>query len=250
MLSAGTGALLNDMGPGAVVSLNRLCWESSPQPSGYATRSLPHPRQASATRPVQPKESERTMLHDTVSAYALLALAVAAGAFAAPLPLTVALAAAGALARQGRLDFTVLFLICTIAAIAGDCAGYAAGRYGIRLLLRIPWRHRLSPTKWCGLTAFPHFGVLVFVTRWALTLPGPAVNLLAGTRRYPWPAFLFADLTGEALWVAIALLPGFVFGTNGAFGLPLAIAAGILLSLGYFVFSRRVALVPEPAASS
>lgn len=181
------------------------------------------------------------MVHDATTAYPLLALAVAAGAFAAPLPLTMALAAAGALAREGRLDFTVLFLVCTFAAMTGDCAGYAAGRYGMRLLLRVPWRHHRSPSTWRGLATFPHLGLLIFVTRWALTLPGPAVNLLAGTRRYPWPAFLFADMAGEALWVAIALLPGFILGSSGRLGLPLSIAAGTLVGLRYLIVSHRVA---------
>ena len=92
-----------------------------------------------------------------------------------------------------------------------------------------------------------HLGVLIFVTRWALTLPGPAANLLAGTRRYPWPSFLLADLAGEALWVAIALLPGFVLGTSGTLSLPLSIAVGALLSLGCLAFSHRAMLVSELA---
>ena len=37
--------------------------------------------------------------------------------------------------------------------------------------------------------------LLIFVTRWAVTLPAPFVNVVAGARRYPWHRFLAAEGT-------------------------------------------------------
>jgi membrane protein DedA with SNARE-associated domain len=178
--------------------------------------------------------------------YAVLGLFVLLGALGAPLPLTVALSGAGALARQGHLNIMLLFTMCAVAAVAGDCLGYSAGRLGIRRLPKpawaAPWLHRLEQSIPTDTRRHGRLGMLIFITRWALTLPAPLVNLVAGARRYPLRAFLFVDMAGEAVWCVMALMPGYVLGENKAIGLPLSIAAGLLLGAIGFLLSRRFSL--------
>jgi membrane-associated protein len=178
--------------------------------------------------------------------YVVLGLLVVFGALGAPLPLTVALAGAGALARQGRLNLMLLFAICVVAAVAGDCLGYLAGRFGIR---RIPtpawaahWLSRLERSIMSHPRKHGRMGMLIFITRWAITMPAPVVNVVAGARRYPIRSFLAVDVSGEVMWCATALLPGYLLGENKTIGLPLSIAAGLILGAGGLLLSRRVSL--------
>ena len=175
--------------------------------------------------------------------YPVLAVAVLVGAFGAPLPLNVALAGAGSLARQGRLDLIALFMICAAAAVAGDCLGYAVGRYGIR---RLPlpdraraWADRLVRGPEGSARVQAPMGMAVFLTRWAVTAPAPLVNVLAGARRYPSRSFLLFDVTGETLWCMTALAPGYLLGASGALSLPLSLGAGAVLAMACMLFSRR-----------
>jgi membrane protein DedA with SNARE-associated domain len=136
-----------------------------------------------------------------------------------------------------------LYLLCTLAAVSGDCLGYAIGRFGVaramrylpeswrvRLALLVAALHRRSQGRRTSRIA-PSMGMVIFLTRWALTAPGSVVNVVAGARRYPWEDFLRWDAFGEALWVAIALLPGYLIGSSGGSGLLLAIAAGLLIAV-------------------
>jgi len=159
--------------------------------------------------------------------YPMLALAVLIGAVGAPLPLSAVLAAAAALARQGHLQVGALFGVCVVAALAGDCLGYALGRHGLSRLpiaARFAGRHQSRSRWWtlgvglCGSMAF-----LIFITRWAFTAPAPVVNVVAGARHYSWGRFLAADLSGEALWVALSLAPGYLLGELGTTGIVLAV---------------------------
>ncbi|HWE64829.1 MAG TPA: VTT domain-containing protein, partial [Chloroflexota bacterium] len=157
----------------------------------------------------------------SVTSYPLLAVLVFIGALGVPLPLGVALAAAGALARQGHVSLFALFVLCTAAAVGGDCLGYGIGRYGVAAVLARThgrWRERIcrwleSPRISAALTRGGGLGLgmwmLVFITRWALTAPSPVVNVLAGLQRYRWESFLIADSIGEALWVALSLAQGY-----------------------------------------
>jgi membrane-associated protein len=180
------------------------------------------------------------------ASYPMLAIAVLIGAFGAPLPLSVALAAAGALARQGHLHLSLLFVTCVAAAAAGDCLGYVVGRLGCRgwrgPVYSGPGSVRLLAT-WEQCTRLAkHMDMLVFLTRWAITAPGPLVNLLAGARRHPWRRFLAADLAGEALWSASALIPGYLLGGIGKLGTPLAVGVALALTVLGAVLARRTQL--------
>lgn len=164
--------------------------------------------------------------------YPMLALAVLIGAVGAPLPLSVILAAAAALARQGHLQMGPLFCVCVVAALAGDCLGYALGRYGLSRLpiaARFASWHQSRPRWWTiGVGLCGSMALLIFITRWAVTAPAPVVNVVAGARHYSWGRFLAADLSGEALWVALSLAPGYLLGGLGPAGIFLAVGACVV----------------------
>jgi len=159
--------------------------------------------------------------------YPMLALAVLLGALGAPIPLTAVLAASGALARQGHLQLSLLYVLCVASATLGDNLGYVIGRYGLRSLpLRIPWPRKARPVPRprrysvalgqlaALLGPRTDLGLLIFVTRWGITTLATPINLLAGYRRYRWRRFALLDLLGESLWVALSLLPGYALGAT------------------------------------
>jgi membrane protein DedA with SNARE-associated domain len=100
--------------------------------------------------------------------------------------------------------------------VAGDFAGYWAGRLGGPVLLARASRWlkvrrggtstwRASLDRWGGLT--------VFLTRFLLSPLGPAVNIIAGVEQYRFRSFVFYDVAGEVLWVALYAGLGYALGT-------------------------------------
>jgi membrane protein DedA with SNARE-associated domain len=178
----------------------------------------------------------------SATSYPLLCLLVLLGSLGIPLPLTITLAAAGALARQGHASLPVLLVLCTGAAVGGDCLGYAIGRFGIAgSCARAHGRFCARANRWLAsprvraasagaLHLRVGMGTLVFLTRWAVTAPSALVNLLAGMRRTRWSEFMIADVTGEAIWAVLALCQGYLLGGSG-WGVVAALAGGVLLAL-------------------
>ena len=176
--------------------------------------------------------------------YPMLALAVLLGTLGAPIPLTAVLAASGALARQGHLQLSLLYLLCVGSAVLGDNLGYAIGRYGLRSLpMRLPWHPKAHPvprphrysavlSQLAGLLGpRTDLGLAIFVTRWGITTLATPINLLAGYRRYRWRRFALLDLVGESLWVALALLPGYALGATWHAAPVIAALLAVVLAL-------------------
>lgn len=182
--------------------------------------------------------------------YAAIACAVLLGTLGAPLPLGVALTAMGALAREGHLQLSLLFLCSVGAAALGDNVGYWAGRLLLRLLPRAT--RRLPGGRLQALLRLIErhgdLGMLIFLTRWSLTAPSTLVNLLAGYRRYRWSTFAAIDLAGQAIWVALALAPGYLLGGAWGWGMALALVIGVAASLLCSWLCRRWLSGKERAA--
>jgi membrane-associated protein len=182
----------------------------------------------------------------TLGVYGLPVLfgALLVGSAGVPVPASLLLVAAGSFVDQGELDLWPVLALSAAGAILGDQIGYAVGRWGGRRLTRRLGRLVGGESKVEGAEAWlkRRGGVGVFLSRWLLTPLGPVVNLTAGATGYPWPRFIFFDVLGEALWVALYVLLGKFFSdrvqelsdllgdfTWAVLGLVAAAALGLLL---------------------
>ncbi len=138
-------------------------------------------------------------------------------AFGLPLPATLLLIGAGAYASTEGLNLWVLLAVSLASVVAGDFAGYWAGRLGGPVLLSRASRwlkvssggtstRRASLDRWGGLT--------VFLTRFLLSPLGRAVNIVAGVERYRFRSFAFYDVPSEVVWVV--LYAGLCYGLGSA----------------------------------
>jgi len=130
-----------------------------------------------------------------------------------PLPATFALVVAGSFVELGDMNLWWVVALGAVAAIIGDQAAYAIGRWG---------GHRLSQrfTRWFGgakqldraentVNRWGWAGI--FFSRWLVTPLSPWVNYTSGITGYPYHRFLLWDVSGEVLWVILYVLAGMQF---------------------------------------
>ena len=152
-----------------------------------------------------------------VHGYPVLFAILFLGALGLPVPAGPLTAIAGSLALEGNLDWQMAAGLAVIASVAGDFAGYAAGRGLNPALLE---RHG----RWIGYTRdnrervqklFVRWGGLMLVLTRSLTAHvGAIVSVLAGTGRSPVPRFLAYSLIGRVLWTASYFGLGYAVGTD------------------------------------
>ena len=152
-----------------------------------------------------------------VHGYPVLFAILFLGALGLPVPAGPLTAIAGSLALEGNLDWQMAAGLAVIASVAGDFAGYAAGRGLNPALLE---RHG----RWIGYTRdnrervqklFVRWGGLMLVLTRSLTAHvGAIVSVLAGTGRYPVNRFLAYSLIGRVLWTASYFGLGYAVGTD------------------------------------
>jgi membrane protein DedA with SNARE-associated domain len=130
-----------------------------------------------------------------------------------PFPISLLLVVAGSLVEQGEMKLWQVIVVASFAAILGDQIAYGLARWaGRRLVNRIgrkigaekKIKQAENFTKRWG-------GSGVFVSRWLVTALGPWVNLASGIAAYSWRRFLFWDVLGEVLWVALYVSIGYAF---------------------------------------
>jgi membrane protein DedA with SNARE-associated domain len=143
----------------------------------------------------------------------LLFAVVTVAAVGLPLPVTLLLIVTGALVSQGVMNFWLSIALAGLGSVIGDQIGYAIGRWGGSPLIARFGRFLGSPEKLQAAEAKARHwgGPGVFLTRWLLSALGPAVNLVSGTAGYPWMHFLFWDVLGEFLGVALYISLGRMF---------------------------------------
>lgn len=158
-----------------------------------------------------------------VHGYVVPWLIVFLGGAGIPLPVDPLLLASGALAGHGDLKAAVVALVAISAAGCGDNVSYLVGRTlgsdAASWLKRSRIGRRfISPsTVERGRKYFARYGGwAIFLSRWLVGAFSGVVNLLAGMRRFPFPAFFAYALTGEALDTAIMLALGMTFGASWA----------------------------------
>lgn len=143
----------------------------------------------------------------------LLFTATFLSCMALPIPASVLMLAAGGFIAAGDLVFATATGAALAGAVAGDQAGYGAGRFGGAGLLR-----RAGDQS--GLLAratdmlVRRGGLAVFFSRWLVSALGPYVNLAGGAAGLSWVQFTLWSLLGEGVWVALYVGLGYGFAGN------------------------------------
>lgn len=121
-------------------------------------------------------------------------------------------------AGRGSLNVVLLFVVIVLAAVAGNSAGYAIGRFGgHRILLKLPVsQDRL--TKATGL--FDRYGGWFILVARFIDGPRQLNGIIAGTLNMPWWQFSLWNLLGALLWVSVWGGAAYWFGRDFAKILP------------------------------
>jgi membrane protein DedA with SNARE-associated domain/rhodanese-related sulfurtransferase len=130
-----------------------------------------------------------------------------------PIPAIPTLIVAGALAADGKLWASALFVAAFVAGMLGDMLWYGAGRLYGRRVMKLLCRVSLSPDSCVRQTEyrFERWGGLTLVL--SKFIPGLSTIAppLAGAMRVGWGRFLLLNGLGVALWAAVAIGAGFAF---------------------------------------
>lgn len=153
------------------------------------------------------------------------------GSLGIPFPVTLVIVAAGALTRQGLIDWRLALPACLLGASLADHSEYLLGRQARAWLSRFEnkavWQQAHAIFNRQG-------GWAIMLTRFWLTPLAPAINLIAGGH-YPYTRFLFFDVLGQLAWVLIYGGLGYIFvgewlrvsqAVSGFSGLSLGLVAG------------------------
>lgn len=130
-----------------------------------------------------------------------------------PIPASLMMIAAGAFVGAGDLSLAGVVAGALSGAVLGDQIGYQAGRLAQGPLTRARGKSAALATKAAAMLR-AHGGGAVFLSRWLFSPLGPWTNLAAGAAGYGHARFTLAALIGEAVWVAIYVGLGMVFGSN------------------------------------
>lgn len=135
--------------------------------------------------------------------YLAVAGAVFVENFGIPMPGEATLITAGIYTVSGELNLPLVMLVGFVAAVLGDNAGFAVGRYGGRpLVLRLGRRFGLTHELLDRVEAFyeRHGGKLVAAGRF-LPILRHLNGLAAGITAMTWKRFLIFNAIGAAVWV-------------------------------------------------
>jgi membrane protein DedA with SNARE-associated domain/rhodanese-related sulfurtransferase len=151
-----------------------------------------------------------------------------------PVPVLPTLIIAGALAAQGQISPTALFLGVLFACLLADTAWYVAGRVYGNGVMRLLCRMSLTPDSCVSQTQsrFERWGSNALVI--AKFVPGLAIvaSPLAGATRMSWLRFISFSTLGSAAWIGVALLVGMLFRHQIEVLLPRLAGFGVGAALG------------------
>jgi membrane protein DedA with SNARE-associated domain len=136
--------------------------------------------------------------------------------FGVPAPGETILVAASVYAGTGRLNIVAVGVIAVLAAIVGNCVGYAIGYFGGHALaLRFGKYVFLTSERLEKTERFfeRHGGLVVVVARFFEGLR-QAAGVIAGTAEMPWRRFLVFTTIGAVLWVALWAPLGYLAGNH------------------------------------
>jgi membrane protein DedA with SNARE-associated domain len=201
-------------------------------------------------------------LINLVATWGYVAIFVTMTAESAGLPISseVVVPLGGALASQGKLNFILVVLVCSVANLTGSLiAFWLTRRYGERVVLS-------RAGRWAGLSRghlrlanrfFERFGLwAVFVGR-LLPIVRTYISFPAGLSRIGYARFTLATLAGAIPWNFALAYAGLKLGqhyetvaaTLGPFAIPIAIAVVILLAVAWW-FGRKLGEDEESAVET
>jgi membrane-associated protein len=147
--------------------------------------------------------------------------------------------AAGALAVEGKLSLSLLFILLTVAAILGDAVNYWTGRtFGLKGFSE---DGRFLNTKYIEKTNafYAKHGPSTLVIARFLPIVRTFAPFVAGMGHMNYRRFTTYNVTGAVLWVGLCLLAGRLFGN-----IPVVKENFSLVVLGIIV----VSLIPGAVA--
>jgi membrane protein DedA with SNARE-associated domain len=174
--------------------------------------------------------------------YAAVAVATLAEGVGIPAPGQTLLIASALEAAQGRMNFSLLLLVTTLSAIAGNSMGYAIGRLGGRLALK---KLHVNPQRQQFLDDLfrRRGGIVVLFGRFVDGLR-QLNGIVAGILKMPWWSFTVYNAVGAILWVGVWGLGTYYFDRRihrvaGFFHHHrrwlIALSAAVLLALFYYL---------------
>jgi membrane protein DedA with SNARE-associated domain len=181
----------------------------------------------------------------------LLFLLVAIESAGVPLPGETALITAAFLSSPGHGHFNLVevIIVAAAAAIIGDNAGYALGRYGGHALLnRWPYAARYAERVLPPAERFfkRHGGKTIFLARFIAILRFTAA-WLAGLSRMHWWQFFLWNATGGIVWATGVGILAYYAGKAaaeavaryGLFGAAILIGLAVIAFGGLHLYRRR-----------
>jgi membrane protein DedA with SNARE-associated domain len=136
--------------------------------------------------------------------------------FGVPAPGETILVAASVYAGTGRLNIVAVGVIAVLAAIVGNCIGYAIGYFGGHaLVLRFGKYVFLTPERLDKTERFfeRRGGLVVVAARFFEGLR-QAAGIIAGTAEMPFRRFVAFTTLGAVLWVALWAPLGYLAGQD------------------------------------
>jgi membrane protein DedA with SNARE-associated domain len=148
--------------------------------------------------------------------YAAVVVLVGVEGLGIPLPGQLILIAAGVYAGMGEMNIAVVLALGFLAAVGGDNAGYAIGRYGGRQLVDRFGRYVFLTEKRLAATErfFARRGPIVVVIGRFVDGLRQASGIAAGLAQMGWRRFLIYNALGSAAWVAAWVLTGYLAGSR------------------------------------
>lgn len=180
--------------------------------------------------------------------YLGVALLVTLEDFGLPVPGETTLIAAAFFAGvNGHLNIILVAIVAFIAAVIGDNIGFAIGHFGGHPLVERFGKYIfLTPPRIAKAEAFfnRHGGKIIIIARFVEGLR-QANGIIAGLSEMRWHKFLFFNMIGAALWVALWSAIGYFGGSHIETFLryqlyvTIAVVVGIMLFAGYKIIERK-----------
>ena len=166
----------------------------------------------------------------------ILALFSFLDGFFPPLPSESLIVAIASLAHRGdTVSLWWIWVFCAIGATLGDSISYLIGRYlpvhKIPLIRNLATREKMAKAR----STMDRRGASFLLGARFIPIGRIAVNLTAGSVKFPYRRFFAIDLVGSLIWAAFSISIGWgtgrIFKGSPLLGMVLAVLVGIGMGL-------------------